>query len=218
MPDQKDLSESTIILFTIAINLNTFSDDEDIKNQLADTLESMKNEKQISQYSILSDATSLSSHRIHEDRDELHQMLPPFFDFGRGAFQITTQIAKGITENKNILDILTDLVTIFGVTLPIVRKIYAILQKKKEDERDKKVPYVRITVGRYSIEVESSDLKESEESALRLAERFLEKHPNAKPSNKVKINSGLGISFESKKPQNAPRQSGSKKRSKKRPS
>ena len=211
MSQQPDISESATTQLNIDINFLSELGQEYIKADLASTLEDLKDGGQILQYSLVTDETD-------RDWDTLYESLPFIYDLGRVAIQVTTEIAKGISENKNTLDILTDLATIFGVTLPLVRKILTVLQSKRGTEADNKVPYTRITVGTRSIEVRSSDLKESEESALRLAERFLEKHPNAKASNKIKINSGLAEPLKPQKLKSAPRKTGGRKRSKKRQS
>jgi hypothetical protein len=137
---------------------------------------------------------------------------------GRLLVHITLELVQGIYENKNTLDILTDLTTIFGVTVPLVHKIFVALQMKRKAQVDLSVPCIRITVGGYSIEVESSDWKKGEEAALRLAEHFLKEHLTPNGKNKVEVEAFLKQPVKPTKPKNAPRQPSRRKRSKKKQS
>lgn len=104
-------------------------------------------------------------------------------------FQVVTQalqtVGTAIWAQKDTINIISDLCTIFGVASPVVMHLFRVGKRLPTPENKIQVS---ITIDGAEIEVTSSDM-ENDERLVHLAERFLAKHPTAKPTphSKVKV-------------------------------
>src|SRR5437879_551042 len=98
MSQQQDLPESANTQLEIDINFISFRDQEYIKEDLATTLEELKDEEKIFQYSLRIAGTR----RDRISRSTFWDSLADFvsiLDLGKVAIQLTTEITKGIADN-----------------------------------------------------------------------------------------------------------------------
>lgn len=123
------------------------------------------------------------SHIFYDSSEQRLTLTPGYQEWSeirQFVLTITAQIYSDLVEHKEALDILTDLATIFGVSIPLINA--ALKHFKKNDAK------TVVKIGRNAIEIETSDLEGNKKAISELAERFQKAHPNAKPSKNVSIN------------------------------
>lgn len=92
------------------------------------------------------------------------------------------QFGVSVMQQKNVIDVLSELTTFFATVVPIAAHIQKSYRKHASSDKSKNHP-VKITIelDGTSIEAEGPDL-ETAEASLQLAQRYLAKYPAAVPN------------------------------------
>jgi hypothetical protein len=107
------------------------------------------------------------------------------------VISISSEIYQDIATQKAALDILTDFATIIGATIPIAGAILKVLYLDKKHHKSDKISSVIISIGDVSVTVTDEDLEDAKNAATEVAKRLLKEHPDARLSDKVRIEGKL---------------------------
>lgn len=135
-------------------------------------------------------AISAAGRSIISDLEQAGYNVEPFYTGQRGGIELLFQVFLQAVQSfdaamliqKDNIDVLTNLCTIFATVSPLVLHVFHSHKKQPAVEQ----PKVFIHIDEAGIEVTSSDMTD-DEHIVRLAQRFLTLYPTAKINSQSRV-------------------------------